>query len=271
MELKDEKIIEAPRDRVYAALNDPDVLRQCIPGCKSLEKVDDTHFDAVASLKVGPVKATFNGHVELQDLDPPKGYTIVGEGKGGVAGFAKGSARVDLVEEGPETTRLCYDAKAEVGGKLAQLGSRLIDSTAKKLAGEFFAKFKEVVEGPAPAEAPATPAETPVSPAATAALESEPVGAGGPAAPEPTRDPAAATVSMPAGGAMQSADRRPDETPPREAPAGADQAAADAFRQDVAEKQREEAGSAEAGGGGLPWRWVAAAVAALVILAILAF
>lgn len=153
MELKDEQVINAPRDKVYAALNDPDILKQAIPGCESLTKLSDTEMEAVAQLKIGPVKAKFKGHVNLTDLNPPESYTIVGEGKGGAAGFAKGRAEVMLIEEG-ERTRLRYNAKADVGGKLAQLGSRLIDSTAQKLASQFFQRFGELVGGEAPPQAP---------------------------------------------------------------------------------------------------------------------
>ena len=146
MELTGQQIINAPRQTVYEALNDPDVLKQCIPGCEELNKTSDTQMDAVVAMKVGPVKAKFKGAVELTDLNPPESYTIIGEGKGGAAGFAKGRAEVKLSEQGSETV-LDYAVKADVGGKLAQLGARLIDSTAKKLSGEFFEKFGEVVGG----------------------------------------------------------------------------------------------------------------------------
>ncbi|MBX2854577.1 MAG: carbon monoxide dehydrogenase subunit G [Rhodobacteraceae bacterium] len=147
MELSDEIRIQAPRERVYEALNDPEVLRQCIPGCESLEKKSDTELDATVVLKVGPVKARFTGAVRLENLNPPIGYTLVGEGSGGVAGFAKGSGDVELIDEGGETL-MKYDVKADIGGKLAQLGSRLIAGTAKRLAGQFFEKFAEVVGTP---------------------------------------------------------------------------------------------------------------------------
>jgi uncharacterized protein len=144
MELKDEVRIEAPRDRVYTALNDPEILKQCIPGCEELVKRSDTELEAKVTLKIGPVKARFTGNVLLDPSKAPEHFSLKGEGNGGVAGFAKGSADVDLVEEG-ETTILRYDAKADVGGKIAQLGSRLVTSTSKKLANTFFQRFAEIV------------------------------------------------------------------------------------------------------------------------------
>ncbi|WP_075997694.1 SRPBCC family protein [Salaquimonas pukyongi] len=145
MKMSGEQRIKASVDRVWEALNDPEVLKASIPGCESLEKKSDTEMAATVTLKIGPVKAKFNGEVELQNLNPPHSYTIVGEGKGGIAGFAKGGADVTLTEDG-NATLLSYQAKADVGGKIAQLGSRLIDSTSKKLAGEFFKKFGKIVE-----------------------------------------------------------------------------------------------------------------------------
>jgi uncharacterized protein len=145
MQMTGEQRIEASVDEVWKALNDPEVLKASIPGCQELEKKSDTELAAKVTLKIGPVKATFNGEVELQNLNPPHSYTIVGEGKGGVAGFAKGGADVELNEDG-DATILAYEAKADVGGKIAQLGSRLIDSTAKKLAGQFFERFGKIVE-----------------------------------------------------------------------------------------------------------------------------
>ena len=145
MDMSGEERIAAPIGKVWEALNDPDVLKACIPGCQSLEKKSDTEFSAVVSVKLGPIKAKFNGEVELQNLNPPHSYTIAGEGKGGIAGFAKGGADVSLAEDGPDATILTYNAKADVGGKIAQLGSRLIQSSSKKLAGEFFSSFNEKV------------------------------------------------------------------------------------------------------------------------------
>jgi uncharacterized protein len=154
MNLTDQQRIEAPKAAVWAALNDPEVLRQCIPGCKEIERVSPTEMTAKATIKIGPITATFGGRVTFFDIDPPNGYTIAGEGQGGVAGFAKGSAIVRLVADGPATI-LHYDVKADVGGKIAQLGARLIDATARKLAGEFFTKFGAVV-----ATAPVDASET---------------------------------------------------------------------------------------------------------------
>jgi carbon monoxide dehydrogenase subunit G len=147
MDMQGEERIEAPIQKVWEALNDPDVLKECIPGCQSLEKKSDTELEAVVSLKIGPIKAKFQGAVELKNLNPPHSYTIQGEGKGGIAGFAKGGADVALQEDGAEATILTYKAKADVGGKMAQLGSRLIDSTSKKLAGQFFDTFNKKVSG----------------------------------------------------------------------------------------------------------------------------
>lgn len=152
MQMNDSQRIEAPRAKVWEALNDPDVLRASIPGCEELIKHSDTELEAKVKLKVGPVKATFGGKVTLNDLDPPNGYTIDGEGSGGVAGFARGGAKVRLEEDGPDATILHYDVEAKVGGKLAQLGARLIDSTSKRLAGEFFTAFAEQVAPAAPVE-----------------------------------------------------------------------------------------------------------------------
>jgi uncharacterized protein len=132
------------QELVWAKLNDPDVLKACIPGCESLEKTSDTSFQAVAKIKIGPVSATFRGKVELSDIDPPNGYTIAGEGQGGIAGFAKGAAKVHLSPQG-EMTRMTYEVEAQVGGKIAQLGARLIDGVAKRMADQFFERFAAAV------------------------------------------------------------------------------------------------------------------------------
>ena len=144
MKLLDEVRINAARETVYDSLNDPEVLKKCIPGCEKIDKVSESELKASVIAKIGPIKAKFLGQIFLSDLKPPKSYTISGEGQGGVAGFAKGEAKV-LLEEDGRITVLKYELKAEVGGKIAQLGGRLIEGTAKKLAGEFFNKFKENV------------------------------------------------------------------------------------------------------------------------------
>ena len=166
MDLTGERIIPAPRQAVWDALNDVDVLRQAIPGCDAIERTSDTELTARVTAKVGPVKAKFAGAVTLSNVDAPNGYTISGEGKGGAAGFAKGSADVRL-DDHADGTRLSYAVKASVGGKLAQVGSRLIDGTARKLSDEFFDAFAaQVAERAGPAAAPAEPAPAEPAPAA---------------------------------------------------------------------------------------------------------
>jgi carbon monoxide dehydrogenase subunit G len=144
MEMHGELRIPAPRQEVWEKLNDPETLKNCIPGCETVEKVSDTEFTAKLVARVGPVKASFSGKVTLTDLNPPAGYTITGEGTGGVAGFAKGSAKVSLDDAGAETV-LRYGVQAQVGGKLAQIGSRRIDATSRKMADEFFTRFLGVM------------------------------------------------------------------------------------------------------------------------------
>src|ERR1019366_3037039 len=146
MTMNGEVQLAAPREAVWAKLNDPEVLKACIPGCEELEKTEDNGFRAVAKMKVGPVSARFKGRVTLSDLDPPNGYKISGEGEGGVAGFAKGGATVGLADKDGGTL-LTYNVEAQIGGKLAQLGQRLINGSAKKLADEFFANFAKAVQG----------------------------------------------------------------------------------------------------------------------------
>jgi carbon monoxide dehydrogenase subunit G len=145
MQMKDSQSVPASQAKVWAALNDPEILKQCIPGCQELDMTSPTEMTAKVVIKVGPVKATFGGKVTLSDLDPPNGYKITGEGSGGVAGFAKGGAAIRLEAASENETILHYEVDSQIGGKLAQLGGRLIDSTAKKLAGEFFTKFSAVV------------------------------------------------------------------------------------------------------------------------------
>jgi carbon monoxide dehydrogenase subunit G len=154
MEMSGEYRIRAPREAVWAALNDPAVLKASIPGCKELQKVSDTEMTATVEAKVGMIKARFAGAVTLTNIDAPNGYTITGEGKGGVAGFAKGGADVNLSDEGGETL-LRYTAKGQVGGKLAQIGARLIDATAKQMADQFFSSFAAQLNGAEPQAAPA--------------------------------------------------------------------------------------------------------------------
>lgn len=144
MEMISEQRIIASRDAVWAALNNTEILKQAMPGCESFEAVEENKFEAKITAKVGPVKAKFKFNVELTDIDAPNGYIIMGEGQGGVAGFAKGSAKVYLAEDGTDTI-LAYNVQANVGGKLAQLGARLIDGTAKKMADEFFGNFNDLL------------------------------------------------------------------------------------------------------------------------------
>jgi carbon monoxide dehydrogenase subunit G len=144
MEMHGELRIPAPRAEVWEKLNDPEILKSCIPGCEAVEKLSDTEFTAKVVARVGPVKARFSGKVTMTDLVPPESYTITGEGTGGVAGFAKGSAKVSLDDAGAETV-MRYGVQAQVGGKLAQIGSRLIDATSRKLADEFFSNFLGVM------------------------------------------------------------------------------------------------------------------------------
>jgi hypothetical protein len=145
MEMIDTTSIPRNREAVWRALNDPEVLRQAVPGCESLERVSEDRMRAQVALKVGPVKARFAGEISFSDVVPPVSYVLSGEGKGGIAGFAKGTATVKLEEVGPEETLLHYHARVDVGGKLAQLGARLLDSTSKKLARQFFDDFCKVV------------------------------------------------------------------------------------------------------------------------------
>ena len=157
MEMSGEYRIPASRQTVWEALNDPEILKTCIPGCESLERTSENELTAKVTAKVGPVKAKFGGKVTLSDINPPNSYSISGEGTGGPAGFAKGGAKVTLEEDGGETI-LRYTAEAQVGGKLAQIGQRLIDGASKKIADEFFATFAETVGGGTP-EAPQDQAE----------------------------------------------------------------------------------------------------------------
>ena len=186
--------VTAPREDVWAALNDPAILKQCIPGCEEIEKQSDTEMTAKVTAKVGPVKAKFAGKVTLSDIDPPNGYTITGEGTGGAAGFGKGGAAVKLLPDGDGATVLEYTAHAQVGGKLAQIGSRLIDGTARKMADDFFAKFTEVVGRPADAPA-AEPAVIDASRAEASPAVESPAASASPAVEDTMVQPAAALSS----------------------------------------------------------------------------
>lgn len=183
MEMAGERRIAATPQRVWEALNDPEVLRLCIPGCQSLEKEAEDRFNAVAEVKIGPIGARFKGAVALSDLDPPNGYTISGQGNGGVAGNAKGTAKVRLSADGSGTL-LAYTVDAQVGGRMAQLGGPLIDATARNMADRFFTKFGEVVGGEAALAAPAVTASavgasSPVAASAPVAAAPQPAPVGG--------------------------------------------------------------------------------------------
>lgn len=182
MQMTGEQRIAAPRPKVWEALNDPAVLAQCIPGCQSLERDGDDRFLAVAEVKIGPIGARFKGNVQLSDIDGPNGYTITGTGNGGIAGSARGGAKVRLSDAEGGATLVSYDVDAEVGGRMAQLGGPIIDATAKNLAGKFFSKFGEVVGGEAPVVAPAAKG---VVAAAGASVTAIPIAAPAAAAPVP--------------------------------------------------------------------------------------
>jgi carbon monoxide dehydrogenase subunit G len=145
MTMSGEQQLTASREKVWAALNNPEILKACIPGCETLDVTGENEFSAVATNKIGPVKARFKGKVRLTDLDPPNGYKISGEGDGGIAGFAKGGAIVALSDKDGGTL-LTYNVEAQIGGKLAQLGQRLVNGAAKKLADDFFTKFAAAVK-----------------------------------------------------------------------------------------------------------------------------
>ena len=186
MDISGEYRISASRETVWQALNDPEILQACIPGCDEIVKTSDTELDAKVTAKVGPVKAKFTGHVTLSDLDPPNGYRISGEGKGGAVGFAKGGADVTLEEADGETI-LRYTANATVGGKLAQIGSRLIDSTARKMADQFFSAFAEKVGGTAESMAEGTAEAAAAAPEAPVAASPAPAPTVAAAAEEPAK------------------------------------------------------------------------------------
>lgn len=165
MDMTGERRIPAPRQRVWDALNDPEMLRAAIPGCESVTRTADDAFEAKLAIKIGPMAAKFGAKVKLENVNAPVSYTISGEGNGGAMGFAKGGADVALEETGPEETLLKYQVKAQVGGKMAQLGARLIDSTAKQMSDQFFDRFAAALAPPVP-EAPAEAEPAPAAPAA---------------------------------------------------------------------------------------------------------
>ncbi len=180
MDMSGERRIPAPRQRVWEALNDPEMLRAAIPGCESVTRTAEDAFEAKVAIKIGPMAAKFGGKVKLENVNPPASYTITGEGNGGAMGFAKGGADVALEEVGPSETLLKYTVKAQVGGKMAQLGARLIDSTAKQMSDQFFDRFAAAVAPPPPAEIPAAAeAAAPAAPAAAAAPRAIPAAPAG--------------------------------------------------------------------------------------------
>ena len=164
MDMKDSRIINASQAKVWAALNDPAMLKQCIIGCDSLEATTPDTFVAAMSVKVGPVSAKFKGKLQLENVQPPNSYTLKFEGQGGPAGFANGTANVSLTAETPSTTRLDYTANAMIGGKLAQVGSRLVDAAARKIADDFFSKFDALVAEPVVVSVGGDPAAATVRP-----------------------------------------------------------------------------------------------------------
>lgn len=248
MDMTGEYRIDAPRERVWEGLNDPEVLKQCIPGCEEIVQKSDTELSAKVTAKVGPVKAKFAGDVTLSDINPPESYTISGEGKGGAAGFAKGGAKVHLAEDGADATVLTYEVDAQVGGKLAQIGARLINGTAKKMADDFFGKFSELVASPA---APAEEAEPEAAAEPEAVAETE-------AVPEPVADAAEPLVAEP----QVSAPSAPEEKPPAPSPVAGPMAASQKVIDDVESAIQKAGGS----GGISPIYWVLGIVAIILIL-----
>ena len=249
MDMTGEYRIAAPRAKVWAALNDADILRQAIPGCDEIEKTSDTSFSAKVTAKVGPVKASFGGKVTLSDMDPPNGYTISGEGSGGVAGFAKGGAKVALADDGAGTL-LSYSVEAQVGGKLAQIGSRLIDGTARKMAEDFFSRFAALVAEGEPAAAIAAEPEIEAAIANVADPHAAPVVVE-PAAPEPEAvTPEAATPDRAA----------PAETPPIPV------AAPEPAKLGAAGGATPVSTGNKPSGGLNPWIWIPALVVVLAIV-----
>ncbi len=255
MEMQGEYVIPAPKARVWETLNDPEILKASIAGCEELEKVDDETFTAKVRAKVGPVSARFSGKVTLSEQDPPNGYRISGEGQGGAAGFAKGGAVVRL-EDVDDGTRLTYEATASVGGKLAQIGSRLIDGTARKMADDFFKKFSDLVGGAPPAGGGSDTDPTP-EPEPEPAPAAEPVASAAPEQPpkpsEPAESqPAAAAASVGAGATVAATAAADVASTPEPTPTA----------------MPSGSGSADAPAkSGLPmWAWVVGGAVVLVVL-----
>src|ERR1700704_3914609 len=165
MEMKGSRVVPASVEQTWNALNDPEVLKACIPGCESIERVSDNEYKVAMTARVGPVSAKFSGRIVMSDIVAPTAYTLSFEGQGGAAGFAKGEARVALADNNPGT-RIDYQAKAQVGGKLAQIGSRLVDGAAAKVADDFFARFADRLGGPSPATVDAGATNTSANPVA---------------------------------------------------------------------------------------------------------
>ncbi|MGF1625484.1 MAG: carbon monoxide dehydrogenase subunit G [Alphaproteobacteria bacterium] len=252
MDMTGEYRIPASRQVVWEALNDPDVLKQAIPGCEEIEKDSPTSFTAKVTAKLGPVKARFTGAVTLTDLNPPESYTITGEGKGGPAGFAKGGAKVHLLEEGAETV-LTYEVNAAVGGKIAQLGGRLIDSTARKMADQFFSKFVEIVTA---GNVPGQPAAVAAAPPAAPTPASAPVEATPTAAPVETAAPPVPEPSAPEDGEAEAERERDgdDDVSP----------VVSALQHKMAEARTEEKVSVSN-----PYVWVGAVIGLVIVLLLL--
>ncbi len=183
MQMQGEQHISAPRQKVWEALNDPEILKAAIPGCQSMDRDGEDSFAVIAEVKIGPIGARFKGNVRLSDIDAPNGYTIAGTGSGGIAGNAKGAAKVSLSDTADGGTLITYGVDAEVGGRMAQLGGPIIDATAKNLAGKFFAKFGEIVSGEAASAAAAATGPVPAETALTASSAAPVMAAGGQPAP----------------------------------------------------------------------------------------
>ena len=215
MDMTGSRLIEAPRQRVWEALNDPAVLQASIPGCESVERTGDDSFAAKVAVRIGPMSAKFGGKVTLTNVRPPEGYTITGEGSGGAMGFARGGADVALTEEGPSSTKLDYTVKAQVGGKMAQLGARLVDSTARQMADQFFDRFAAQLAPAAPVapEQTATPTMATDSMASSDTVPTSPrpdgapivVGRTGATSPRPDADGASVAGSRTATAALRPA------------------------------------------------------------------